>query len=72
MAKACKATNVNNFSLHKLRHYFASKLLSENVDITTVMAMGGWQSTSVLRSHYAHAMEEKKQQAFDIIDKICT
>lgn len=72
VAKACDKTNVTRFSLHKLRHYFASKLLSENIDITTVMAMGGWQSTSVLRSHYAHAMEEKKNEAFDIIDKICT
>lgn len=70
VTKACDKTNVQHFSLHKLRHYFASKLLSENVDITTVMAMGGWQSPSVLRSHYAHAMEDKKNAAFDIIDNI--
>lgn len=72
MDKACDKCNVTRFSLHKLRHYFASKLLSENVDITTVMAMGGWSSPSVLMAHYAHARNDKKNQAFDIIDKICT
>lgn len=66
---ACKELGIQTFSLHKLRHYFASKLLSENVDMTTVMAMGGWQSSQVLQRHYAHAMETKKNDAFDILDK---
>lgn len=69
LKKACEASNVPVFSMHKLRHYFASKLLSENVDITTVMALGGWQSPAVLQKHYAHAMEKKKKDALDIITK---
>lgn len=70
--KACDKLGIKHFSLHKLRHYFATKLLSENVDITTVMAMGGWQSSSVLKTYYAHAIESKKNDAFDIIDKVTT
>lgn len=66
--KTCAKLGIQKFSIHKLRHYCATKLLSENVDMTTVMAIGGWQSSSVLRSHYAHAVEEKKQSAFDILD----
>ena len=65
----CKALKIREFSLHKFRHFFATKLLSENVDITTVMSLGGWQSPTVLQKHYAHALEEKKKTALDIISK---
>ncbi|MBR4406097.1 MAG: site-specific integrase [Bacteroidaceae bacterium] len=66
--KACEELDIPHFTLHKLRHYFASKLLSENVDIITVMALGGWSSTAMLNKHYAHAMEEKKKSAVQIIN----
>jgi integrase len=69
---ACKKLDIQHFTLHKLRHYFASKLLSENVDIVTVMALGGWSSTAMLEKHYAHAMEEKKKDAIKIIDSVTT
>jgi len=66
--KACRELNIKHFTLHKLRHYFASKLLSENVDIITVMSLGGWHSTSMLEKNYAHALENKKKSALQIID----
>lgn len=65
----CKKKGINHFSLHKLRHYFASKLLSENVDIQTVMALGGWETPDVLQDRYAHAFDNKKKVANDIITK---
>ena len=68
--KACEELNIQHFTLHKLRHYFASKLLSENVDIITVMSLGGWKSASMLEKRYAHALEEKKRSAVRIIDSI--
>ena len=67
---ACKKLNIEHFSLHKLRHYFATKLLSENVDVVTVMALGGWSSPAMLQKHYAHSVEEKRAKALGHIDSI--
>lgn len=70
--KACKDLDIPHFTLHKLRHYFATKLLSENVDIITVMSLGGWSDVRTLQKHYAHALEEKKKDAIKIIDSVTT
>ena len=67
---ACKRLGIQRFTLHKLRHYFASKLLSENVDITTVMSLGGWSTPTTIQKHYAHALEEKKRSAMQNIHSI--
>ena len=67
---ACKKLGINRFTLHKLRHYFATKLLSENVDIMTVVALGGWSSPAMLNNRYAHAVEEKKKEALSHINII--
>lgn len=67
---ACKTLNINHFTLHKLRHYFATKLLSENVDMITVMSLGGWSSPYVLQKHYAHVVEDKKNKALTHINSI--
>lgn len=69
---ACKKLNIQHFTLHKLRHYFASKLISQNTDLITVMSLGGWNSTAMLEKNYAHALEEKKKSALKIIDNIVT
>lgn len=60
---ACKNLKINHFTLHKLRHYFATKLLSENVDLLTVTSLGGWSSIDMVEKRYAHAMEQKKKEA---------
>ena len=67
---ACKKLNIKHFTLHKLRHYFATKLLSENVDIVTVMSLGGWSSPAMLQKHYAHSVKEKEKKALEHIDNI--
>lgn len=67
---ACNKLEIERFTLHKLRHYFASKLISENVDIMTVMSLGGWSSPAMLQRRYGHAIEEKKRDALKHIDNI--
>ena len=67
---ACKKLGINRFTLHKLRHYFASKLISENVDLMTVMALGGWSSLDMLQKRYAHEIEKKKKDALSHLDGI--
>ena len=67
---ACKKLNIKHFSLHKLRHYFSTKLLSENVDIVTVMSLGGWSSPAMLQKHYAHSVKEKEEKALEHISNV--
>lgn len=64
----CKLSKVEHnlgiphFSLHKLRHYFASKLLTIT-DAQTAQALGGWKTDAVMKMVYAHALEEEKEKA---------
>lgn len=67
---ACKKLGIKHFTLHKLRHYFATKLLSEKVDVMTVAALGGWSSPDMIYKRYGHAIDEKKKTALKLIDEI--
>lgn len=70
ISKACKELKINPFSLHKLRHYFASTLMSKKVDVLTVASLGGWSSPDMIYKRYGHAMEDKKKKALTHINKI--
>ena len=67
---ACKNLGIKRFSLHKLRHYFATRLLANNVDVMTIASLGGWSSPGMIYNRYGHAIEEKKRSALDLIDGI--
>lgn len=51
------------FSLHKLRHYFASKMSALGVPEADIMRAGGWETDYVMKSVYRHAMEDKNKAA---------
>ena len=54
---------IPRFPLHKLRHYFASKMSALNVPEADIMRMGGWETDHVMKSVYRHSMMEKEEQA---------
>ena len=54
--------NIEHFSLHKLRHYFASKMLTIT-DSKTVQALGGWKTDNVMKNIYAHSMKTEQDKA---------
>ncbi len=54
---------IPHFPLHKLRHYFASKMSALNVPEADIMRMGGWETDHVMKSVYRHSMMEKEEQA---------
>lgn len=58
-----KSLNIPHFPLHKLRHYFASKMSSMNIPEADIMKMGGWETDHVMKSVYRHAMEDKNKTA---------
>ena len=47
-----------HFSLHKLRHYFASSSHAMGIPDAVIMSMGGWKTEIVMKSVYRHAQEE--------------
>ncbi len=51
------------FSLHKLRHYFASKMSALGVPEADIMRAGGWETDYVMKNVYRHAMEDKNKAA---------
>lgn len=55
--------NIPLFSLHKLRHYFASKMSALGVPEADIMRAGGWETDYVMKNVYRHAMEDKNKAA---------
>ena len=62
ISKVQDALGIPHFSLHKLRHYFASKMLTIT-DTKTVQALGGWKTDNVMKTVYAHSMKEEQEKA---------
>jgi len=58
-----KKLDMPHFSIHKLRHYFATKMSALNVPEADIMRMGGWETDHVMKSVYRHSMMDKQEQA---------
>lgn len=62
---------IKEFSVHKLRHYFASKMMDMGIDQKTIQDMGGWSTDSVLKTVYQHSMvmrdSERKKRIADAL-----
>lgn len=70
ISKFCDRNNIQHFSLHKLRHYFCSRLIAEGFDFKTTTALSGHSTDSVLKRIYVHAIDEKVQEAANKLDGI--
>ena len=62
LSKEQKKLNIPLFSLHKLRHYFASKMSAMNIPDENIMKMGGWRTDHVMKSVYRHAIQDKEME----------
>lgn len=58
-----KNLGIEKFSMHKLRHYFASRMSAMHIPDEDIIKMGGWQTDGVMKSVYRHAMQDKTMQA---------
>lgn len=58
-----KELDIPHFSLHKLRHYFASEMSSLGIPEADILRMGGWGTDHVMKSVYRHSMMEKEENA---------
>jgi len=61
LAKKQSELGLPHFSLHKLRHYYASMSHSLGIPDQYIMANGGWKTDNVLKNVYQHAMADKQQ-----------
>lgn len=67
-----KAVGVPAFSLHKLRHFFASYMHDLGYSDKQIMSMGGWATNHVMQTVYEHAlqMEKAKKDMSDSLSKL--
>ena len=66
-----KELGIPHFSVHKLRHYFASKLSAMNVPEADILKLGGWATDNVMKTVYRHSMIEREKQAQkEVSDKL--
>lgn len=58
-----KKLEIPHFSLHKLRHYFASEMSALGIPEADILKMGGWETDHVMKSVYRHSMMDKEENA---------
>lgn len=63
LKKVEDSLGIQRFPLHKLRHYFASKMSAMNVPEADILKMGGWETDHVMKSVYRHSMMDKEENA---------
>lgn len=63
-----KVNGVDNVTFHGLRHTAASYMIKNNIPITTVSAILGHAQTSTTVNIYAHAIEDTKKSAIDVME----
>ena len=51
-----------HFTIHKLRHYFASKMSELGVPESDILKMGGWETDYVMKTVYRHSLMTKTAQ----------
>ena len=61
--KAQSNLGIPKFSIHKLRHYFASEMSALGIQEADILQMGGWETDYVMKSVYRHSMIEKEENA---------
>lgn len=58
-----KKLNIPHFSIHKLRHYFASQMSAIGIPESDILRLGGWETDYVMKSVYRHSMMEKENDS---------
>lgn len=61
LQKVQRKLGIPKFSLHKLRHYYASMSHAIGIPDSYIMASGGWKSDSTLKQVYRHALNDRKE-----------
>ena len=68
--RAIAAAEVKRLTLHKLRHTFASLLLSRGVAIPKVSSLLGHRDSVITHKVYAHFVQDKKNDMQELATSI--
>ena len=60
LSRAQKRLGIPHFSLHKLRHFFASYMHDLGYSDKQIQEFGGWKTDEVMKKVYQHAMNMKE------------
>lgn len=63
LKKVQKKLGIHPFSLHKLRHFFASYMHDLGFSDKQIQAAGGWSTDNVMKTVYMHAMQMEEAKA---------
>lgn len=73
MKRTEEKLGLSAFSLHKNRHFFASKLFDMGIDSKTIQDLGGWKGSETLTKVYQHSLAlkdaERKQKLAEELRK---
>lgn len=53
---------IPRFSVHKLRHYFASKMSALGIPEADILKMGGWETDHIMKKVYRHSLQTTDAQ----------
>ncbi len=63
----CKRHDMRFCDIHSMRHFFASILINEGIDVATVSALLGHADTSTTLSIYCHAFMQAQAKAIEVV-----
>lgn len=61
--KSQDALGLPRFSLHKLRHYFASQMSALGIPEADILKFGGWETDHIMKSVYRHSTMDRDEKA---------
>lgn len=62
-----KQAGMEHFSVHKLRHYFASNAHALGIPDAYILKLGGWKTDNVMKNVYRHAQRDKIAEQEEIL-----
>ena len=69
LSRAQKELDIPHFSLHKMRHFFASYMHDQGYSDKQIQEFGGWKTDLVMKSVYQHAMDMDRAK-MDMCDSL--
>lgn len=66
--KLCDKANIPIFSMHVLRHTFATRCIEVGMQPKTLQTILGYSNIGITMNLYVHSIEEQKHKEIDLIE----